>query len=349
MVFGILKNEFDDGHLNWARSCKKYQIRYNIIDLTSAYWLDEVIKTNYTGFLACPPGREPHYKAMYDERIYIIENVLNKFVYPNYQEISIHENKRLLSYWLSSNNIPHPKTRVFYNKNEVLSALETLTFPVVGKMNIGASGKGVEILSDSSNLNRYIERAFTKGLRQNWGPNLKMGGYAGRLKKILRNPSRILLKLKIYQKNYNAVQKDFLILQEYIKHDYEWRVVRIGDSYFGHQKIKQGDKASGTKGINYVMPPVSLLNFVKDLCTKYSFNSMAVDLFEDGKGGYLVNELQCIFGHVQDYICEKEGKAGRIKRINGNWEFEEGFYNSNLSYDLRLQNVLSIIKVSQFS
>ena len=66
-----------------------------------------------------------------------------------------------------------------------------------------------------------------------------------------------------------AIQKGFIILQKYIPHDFEWRVVKIGDSYFGHQKIKQGDKASGTKGIDYTAPPLQLLDFARDISNKH--------------------------------------------------------------------------------
>jgi hypothetical protein len=47
------------------------------------------------------------------------------------------------------------------------------------------------------------------------------------------------------------------------------------DSYFAHRKTKDGDKCSGTKGIDYVNPPLSLLEFVKKTCDSLGFNSVA--------------------------------------------------------------------------
>jgi hypothetical protein len=143
--------------------------------------------------------------------------------------------------------------------------------------------------------------------------------------------------------NDNEIQKDYIILQEFVQHSFEWRIVRIGDSYFGHQKVKVGEKASGTKGIDYISPPNELLDFVKDICLRYNFNSMAIDLFEVGKGGYLINEMQCIFGHVQAYICEHNGSPGRFLFKDDKWVFEAGLFNTNLSYDLRLGNVISLL------
>ncbi|MDO9256309.1 MAG: hypothetical protein Q7U54_12410 [Bacteroidales bacterium] len=344
MKLAILKNELDDSHLNWEQACIQFSIDYSIIDLTKSDWLDKLMLNNFDALLACPSGRESLYKQLYDERIYILESCLKHLVYPSFKEISIHENKRFLSYWLKANKINHPLTKIFYNRSEAKSFAEITTFPIVGKFNIGASGKGVQIIRNRIDLDKYIEVAFTRGLRQSWGPNLKMGGYLNRLKKILNDPSRILKRLKVYSKTYNELQYGFVIFQEYIPHTFEWRIVKIGNSFFGHQKVKQGDKASGTKGIDYIVPPDSLLTFVKELCNNHGFNSMAVDIFEDGKNGYLINELQCIFGHVQSYICEKDGNPGRFVYYKNQWIFEEGLFNSNLSYNLRLENLIDIIK-----
>lgn len=340
MKFAILKNEFDDNHEYWKRSCEKYGQEYLIIDILKSDWLNIANSYRFDGYLSCPSGRETLYKKMYDEKIYILDKILGKYVYPNYDEISIHENKKYLSYWLQANHLPHPKTNVFYNFNEALGFIDTCELPIVGKINIGASGKGVKIFRDRILLEKYIQTAFKNGLHQEWGPNMKMGGYKSRIINVLKNPEIIKRKLSIYRKVYNEIQRGYVILQVYIPHQFEWRVVRIGDSYFGHQKVKQGDKASGTKGIDYIAPPTDLLNFIKNICDRFGFKCMAVDLFEDGNGGYLINEMQCIFGHVQEYICEMEGKPGRFIKKEDNWIFESGMFNSNLSYDLRVEDIL---------
>ncbi|MCT4639887.1 MAG: hypothetical protein N4A72_19465 [Bacteroidales bacterium] len=344
MKLGILKNEFDDNHLSWINACNKFNIEYKVIDFTSNNWVKEIKSEDYTAFLTCPSARQTLFKSLYDERLHVVNKVMGKFVYPSYEEVSVHENKKYLSYWLSANNEPHPDTNVFYSKEEAEEYINTSEYPIVAKFNIGASGKGVRVLYNKEEAKEYINQAFGSGLRQSWGPNLKMGGFKSRILKLLKNPARIIKRVKVYSMVYNEVQKGFVIFQKFIPHNYEWRVVKIGESYFGHQKIKQGEKASGTKGIDYNEPPVKLLNFVKNLCEKHNFNCMAVDLFEDGNGGYLINELQCIFGHVQSYICEKDGKPGRFVFKEDKWLFEEGMFNTNLSYDLRMENILEILK-----
>jgi glutathione synthase/RimK-type ligase-like ATP-grasp enzyme len=344
MLAAILRNDFDPSYLNWIDACKKFNIDYKVIELVRSNWLEETTSQEFDIYLCCPPGREELYKKLYDERIYILNKVLGKFVYPDFNEISLHENKKYLSYWLEANKIHHPRTFIFYNKAEAESFAKTAELPIVGKINIGASGKGVLIFRDRKELFNYINRAFNKGIRQEWGPNFKMGSYIQRIKKILRQPKVIPRKFKIYKKNFDALQKGYVLFQEYIMHDFEWRVVKIGESFFGHQKIKQGDKASGTKGIDYIAPSDKLLDFVNSLCEQYGFNSMAIDLFEDEKRGYLINEMQCIFGHVQPYICEMNGNPGRFILKNGEWIFEEGMFNTNLSYDLRLQDAINLFR-----
>jgi hypothetical protein len=169
-----------------------------------------------------------------------------------------------------------------------------------------------------------------------------MGEILSRLKKAVYN-STITQRLSVYKAIFRDVQRNFVIFQEFVPHNYEWRIVRIGSSYFGHKKKKSGDKASGTKGIIYDLPSVSLLNYVEDICLKNNLFSVAIDIFEYPDGNFLVNEIQTIFGHIQPFICAKDGEPGRVIKRNGEWTFETGKFNENLTYDLRLKEYITKI------
>lgn len=345
--FVILANERVEDHSHWIKACEKYAERnlYRVVDLTSNNWLEEIQKESFDYLLAKPSGLTTSWKQLYDERLMILDNALNYKIYPSLNEVFIYENKRYLSYWLKANRIPHPMTHVFYKKVDAEEYINKMSFPVVAKTNIGASGRGVEIFKSKKTAVQYINKAFLgTGIKQATGLNLKMGDIKKRLIYALKNPNHIFERFKIYKAVSGDVQKHFIIFQEYISHDFEWRVVKIGNSYFGYKKMKKGDKCSGRKGYIYDPPPFRLLDFVKQICDKYNFNSMAIDIFEDGKGGYLINEMQTMFGHVQDHICEKNGVPGRFIYANDNWQFESGMFNTNLSYDLRLENVLGILE-----
>jgi glutathione synthase/RimK-type ligase-like ATP-grasp enzyme len=345
MHCAILKNDDGESYTNWAKACEIKGVKYDIISMFSDDWLDLILAKNYDFYLACPPGSRTSIKEMYDEKIYILNKVLLKSVYPNFDEISLHENKKYLAWWLKAQRLPSQETHVFYSSEEAKRFVKNCKLPQVGKKNIGSSGKGVLFFRNKQKLIKYVNKAFKQGVKQYSGPNMAMGNFANRFKRILKNPSLISKRLNVYKKNASDIQKDYVILQEYIEHTFEWRIVKIGKFYFGHKKIKQGDKASGSKGIDYTLPSEQLLDFVRIICNKFEFNSMAIDIFETKSGEYLINEMQCIFGHVQDFICAKNETPGAFV-FNNSWEFIEGNFNSNLSYNLRLDVIIEMTEQS---
>jgi len=148
--------------------------------------------------------------------------------------------------------------------------------------------------------------------------------------------------LSFYKAIYNESQKSFIIFQEYIPHEYEWRVVHIGDSFFAHKKLKRVEKASGTLIKEYGKPPFDLLDFVKEITDSHQLYSQSVDIFESDRV-YLINEMQCIFGQIDPYQMLVNCVPGRYVMIEGNWQFEGGDFNTNESYDLPLETALKII------
>ena len=121
-------------------------------------------------------------------------------------------------------------------------------------------------------------------------------------------------------------------------------MVRIGDSFFAHKKLLKKAKASGSLKKGYEDPPKALLDFVKKITDQYGFYSQAVDIFEAGEGKYLVNEMQCIFGQSDPYQMLVDGTPGRYVYHKGKWIFEEGMFNQNESYNLRVEYVLNQLK-----
>src|SRR5690606_33952040 len=110
-------------------------------------------------------------------------------------------------------------------------------------------------------------------------------------------------------------------------HTFEWRCVRIGDSFFAHKKIRKDDKASGSLLKAYEQPPFDLLDFIKEITDRRNFRSQAVDLFTDENGRYLVNEMQCIFGQSDPYQMLINDQPGRYVFRNEEWHFEPGDFN----------------------
>lgn len=345
-VFAILRTEFDDDYLKWENVCRERQDRvdWDVIDITRTDWLECVKARPYDGLLAMPPGITSALKTMYDERVYILHTVLGLPVYPSMEEIQIYENKKYLSYWLAANGIPHPDTKVFYNRNEALDFAASTPLPVVGKMSVGASGRGVSILKTREEAVQYVKDIFSgKGPARSTGPNWKKKGLLKRAIRKLLKPAELKGKLEQYRTQRSELQREFAIFQEFIPHDFEWRVVRIGDSFFAHKKIVRGDKASGTLLKGYENPPLELFDFVKKITDLKDFWSQSVDIFIGPDGRYLVNEMQCTFGQSDPYQMLVDGRPGRYRMRAGEWVFEPGDFNRFASFLLRLDHFMEIL------
>lgn len=163
------------------------------------------------------------------------------------------------------------------------------------------------------------------------------------MQKALTTKGFVKQRLKDYQTDLLNIQYHFVILQKFIKHNWEWRCVRIGDSFFAHKKLVKGDMASGTLKKGYNDVPDNLLNFIKSVSDKHNLKSVAIDVFESDDR-YYINEIQCFFGQSDPYQMLINGKPGRYIFKDGSWHFEEGMFNTNESYDLRLEHALSNIE-----
>lgn len=348
--FAILKTELDQDYTLWEDVCRELsdQVTWESIDIDHADWLERVTGQHFDGLLAMPPGFTNAYKHMYDERVNILQSICGIPVYPGMEEIQVYENKKYLSYWLAANKIPHPATKVFYLEKEAVDFVATAPVPMVGKTNVGASGRGVTILKSKAEAVDYVKNTFSgKGALRSTGPNLQKKGLFLRALKKLANPRAFMQRLQHYKAEGSEIQKEYVILQEFIPHEYEWRCVRIGDSFFGHKKMVKGEKASGSLVKGYENPPFDLLDFVKEVTDKRNFLSQSVDIFVAADGRYLVNEMQCTFGQSDPYQMLVDGQPGRYRYIDGEWVFEAGDFNRYRSFLLRLEHFIDLLNSSK--
>lgn len=340
LKLAILKVEIDKDYQVWETVCREMEelVEFESVEIDRSDWLNHIRKGKFDGLLAMPPGITNVYKNMYDERVNILQSILGLPVYPSMEEIMVYENKKYLSYWLAANNIPHPKTWVFYQQEEALEFVAQAQIPLVGKTNVGASGRGVSILKSNAEALDYVRDTFSgKGAVRSTGPNLQKKGLLLRAVKKLANPRAFMDRLKHYKAEGSEIQKDYVIFQEFIPHDFEWRCVRIGPSFFAHKKMVKGEKASGSLIKGYENPPFALLDFVREVTDKRHFRSQSVDVFESTDGRYLVNEMQCTFGQSDPYQMLVDGVPGRYRYIDREWVFEAGDFNKHRSFLLRLE------------
>lgn len=341
MKVAVLRDHNPISSEKWEIACRKKNIECIAINMLRNDWLEELHRFNPSFCVSRPPGDIYHNKAIFDEKIFFIEKNTNLRVFPSFLETLIYENKSALNWFLTLNDIPHPDTFISSDENEAYDYITSTVMPIVAKTLIGATGSGVKIIHTKKQAELYIRKAFSVGIRRRFGPNRRSGSLKTWLIKGAQSPPYFVKKLQSYRERNQDIQKKIVLFQRYIPHDYEWRCAKIGDSWFAYKKLKIGEKASGSKQFEYGPPPLHILDFTRELCERFDFNYMAIDLF-DFEGKTYVNELQTIFGHKNAYICKVNDKPGRYLYSKNEWIFEEGDFNTNESFDLRLDTAIKL-------
>jgi len=311
VTLGIIK-EFTHAHRWYVGACRDLGVPYKLLDIFGPDWINVVQNSGCDAFLVRPSAHFTIWKQMYDERLRVMAQDLGKIIYPTYDELWFYESKRRMHYWLEANKVPHPRTWVFYDRRQALDFCRTVELPIVFKADLGSGASGVKIFRNRLALRRFVNRCFKKGMvRRDADPRDRQWGC--------------------------------VLLQEYLADAAEWRMIRLGKYFFGHQKLKKGDFHSGSGRFRWADPPKALLDFTYELTEQGHFTSMNLDIFETPDGRYLVNELQSVFGTKRPYQMVVNGKPGRYIRdeASGTWWFDEGIFCQNGCCNLRVEDLLS--------
>jgi hypothetical protein len=299
-------------HRHYIAACREMKISYKVFNLLADDWLNQLTNSGCDAFLVWPSSLDTAVKQVFDYRLYILENDLNMLLYPSWKECWLTEHKPRLRDWMDAMNIPRPKTWVFHNRTDALDFAAVTEFPIILKTATGASATGVSVIHSRRHLQKMIHRAFGKG----FSPR----GF-----------------------DANDRQRGFLFLQEVVPILKEWRLVRIGDSFFGHPKGQVGEFHSGSGVVLWDVPETRHLEFLESLTDAAGFKSMNVDVFEDTNGNLLVNELHTVFGasYAGDQL-KVDGMPGRFVRqtLGGEWVFEPGNFCRNHLCNLRIEDLL---------
>jgi len=327
---GILKGTAKQYEL-YEYACQELGVEYVLIDVLAPDWIRQIKESRCDGYLARPPHSVQEYKTVYDEKLFVINKIMNLPVYPSFTECYIYESKRMMSYWLEANGLPCAKTFDVLDRQEAFRVLNEISVPCVIKANIGSGGTRVEIVDSIAHGRRILKRFF--GIRT----HLTLGYFNWTRWNGIPLPE------------IGLAQRHSAIIQEYIPAKWEWRILKIGDSYFGHQKLLKGEKASGSHLVGWVEPPKELLFLMKSLCEKGGFRSMNADILESKDGKYYVNELQSLFGSEDNSQMYINGKPGRYIFRDSNFIFEEGYFCQHGCYLLRVKDFIEMLRKSGIS
>ncbi len=322
-ILGIL-TEPSGWEKYYIQACEELGVAYRVIDIVSNCWWENICEAQVDGYLVRAAGDNEVRKQMYNERLWFIQEYKGLPMYPSFFGNLLYENKRMQAYWMKIHGIPHPPTWVFYNREEAYDfILRQESWPLVSKPNLGGAGSGIRIIRNVRQASRLVRRVFT---RLKWyNPGL------GRWKRWhgIRMPVM------------DDRQHNYLIFQQYIPSKWEWRILKAGNTYFGHQKLARHGLHSGSRRMACVDPPKDLLELVKKISEESGIRSLNVDILEGEDGHCYVNEIQTFWGVRTSFQMKINGKACRYLDMGeGQWKLEYGDFHRNRGCNLRVEDFL---------
>lgn len=316
VTVGILKDPFF-AHEPYAAACRELGVGYRMVDLFAADWLERVKLSGCEFFFTWPTESLVEWKKLTDDRQRVLVEQLGKRLFPDLEACWLYGSKERQSMWLEMNGFPHPKYWIFYRESDALEFVHAHRFDrggLVGKTDIGAVASGVRILRDVKGATHYVSKAFSCGLQ---------GYFADR----------------------RTWQWRHVHFQEFLGDVKEWRIIRLGNSFFGFGKLKKGEFHSGSHEFEHVPPPKRAFDLAWEVTERGNFKSMSVDIFETAEGLLFVNELQCVCGQHSSDLLYKDGVSGRLCRtLTGEWSFEAGTFADLHGCKLRVLAGLEMLK-----
>ncbi len=309
----IISDENGPNYENFV-SIRRYFSDVDIVPIFNC--MEQLGKKKYDGVIVCIQHHTTVERQRYSELLIALYSI-HKNVYPSLIEGAIYENKRCLADVLSFNGISMPSTTVINRLEEYYSFERTgkLKFPVILKSSMGAGASGVIKVEKIEELRAYARMVFGRGLNRP-------------------------------QADYREKEWDYLIVQEFIPGIKEFRVIKIGTSWFAHEKVAGANGFhSGSGNASWISPDLKLMDFCEAVSNKLNIGSAAFDIFETLEGNYLVNEIQCWFGSYSPSQMYINGKPGRYVKKNNAWVFEEGIFNV---YGGALLRAMSLINKKEF-
>lgn len=283
-----------------------------VLDPAADGFHDEILQ-NPERILLCRLGHSTNLeRQMFWEKTLALYENPNWNIFPDCRALRIYEAKRELAYFLKINGIPHPETHVFYDMDEALAFARHCDLPQVFKTNTGSAGVGVEILQSRKQLTALIKELFRRHY------------------------------IKKSMIDYRDIDYGHIILQKFLSPVREFRVIKIGESWFGHEKMRgEGELMSGS-GVNaWTPPPTDLLDFCHSIAETYGFVVMCFDVFQSNDGPFLINEMQTWFGSYDSSQMYIDGIPGRYIRVGEEWVFQPGFFNQIGSIPLILTSYIN--------
>jgi glutathione synthase/RimK-type ligase-like ATP-grasp enzyme len=282
--------------LKFEKFLKHNKIPYEFYDIHSSDWLKNASRFDiFVWRTHSSPAAQ--YEA--ETKIYILEKVLTKICLPSYAELWSYEDKLRMSFLLKIHGLPGVDTFITFNHKEALSYSDANVFPVVSKISTGSASKGVELIRNSKEGKKLINKIFGSGYKTYW--------------KYLK-------------------QKNYIYWQKFI-HDavFDLRILVVDNKLFGSYRYpRKGDfRASGSGVHEYGDLPQEAMRIAIQTHKKLNTRFLAVDfVYSPSQKRYFIIEASVFIslGTAPELIINGVPGYYSYSEKDDSFTFEKGKY-----------------------
>ena len=232
------------------------------------------------------------------EKVWFMETVLKKPVYPSFDMLMLYGNKSYQSYMLRAMGYPAPDTFVSYDYREAAAFAGKAVCPIICKADNGSASQSVRKISSRRACLRLVRQAFKLGVPEYW-PGV-------------RTKNKIYLQQMLPCKAFDL------------------RVSYIDDDHvFGYyRKPPAGDfRASGLSPTIKRSLPFAAMDMARDLIKRLGLVNASVDFLQSSEdGGFKIIEITPLIRVITDEQLHVNGTPGRYRRdpVSGKYLFSPG-------------------------
>jgi len=274
MIIGIAQ-AFNGLHKQYNKELNKLGVKTFYFDIDSPSWIETLLNKKYDAILWHADAKDEEYRIIHD-RIFFIENILKKPVFPNMNQYFAYNDKTKQLEIFKTFKIPTIPTQIFNDKQKAINFIKKTNYPFIVKNVNSYGGIGVYKIDTKKQALELVNKIFTKN------------GYKG--------------------------IKDYFYTQKFVKDMHQdLRIISIGNKVkFSYWRINEEDwKTNVGQGSRVSLDniPKSAIKLCEKLNKIMKYEWMSYDIIMS-KGKPYMTEMACNFATEG---IEAQGKNVRIE------------------------------------
>jgi glutathione synthase/RimK-type ligase-like ATP-grasp enzyme len=278
----------------------------HFFDPDAPHWAESVLGSGLDGHLVRLRHATYVERGLDDARLALL-HLEGVPAWPTPAEAFLYEDKARAAWLLAARGVPHVPTLTFIRFADAEAYLSAADYPLVMKTRIGAGGSGVERLENVRSA-LALARACLDGRWQRRAADPRDADFG------------------------------YLTVQPFIADAREHRVIRLGETYFAHGKVRApgGWRYSGSGSRDWELPGVHVLDAGAEVMDRLGMTCGAVDILEQPDGRWAVLEAQAWYEGFRAAQMDVDGVPTIAKRTASGWSFETAAPHIHRGHALRL-------------